>query len=408
MADDAPFIVPAVIDDSPDATARVPDKFREVQWTRLQASAAPEAFAARVLALLTGVAELGRSAPRVDVAKPATAGKNTQPSAGVDHEPFAEWRPAPDQTVPNTPWTLERKLGEGGFGEVWLGRHRTMKEQRVFKFCFQAERVRSLKRELTLFRVLKERVGAHPNIVRLLDVHFNEPSFYVEMDYVAGQSLKVWCDQQGGVEKIPLAARLEIVAQIADALHAAHAAGVIHRDVKPGNILVSQSPAPNAQPTAMLRPSQKGSFQDIGQTYGRSPSPERKRCRRDANPLAAPICSRWAIQPLDADVCCFKAAARRSLSNAEGDTVNCVNGIPRPCASSRNRSSQSSARASCTASRSAPRISKRPARPTRAQSSWRNSARKAVEPMIQPRLKRTNRSSRAEGLSSAQAARKAA
>ncbi len=134
---------------------------------------------------------------------------------------------------------LEQKLGEGGFGEVWLGRHQTMKERRVFKFCFRADRVRSLKREMTLFRILKERVGDHPNIVRLLEVYFDEPPFYVVMDHVEGQDLKAWCEEQGGVDKVPLATRLEIVAQIADALQAAHDAGVIHRDVKPGNILVS-------------------------------------------------------------------------------------------------------------------------------------------------------------------------
>jgi len=96
-----------------------------------------------------------------------------------------------------------------------------------------------LKREMTLFRVLKERMGDHPNIVRLLEVYFEEPPFYVVMDHVEGQDLKAWCEQQGGAAKVPLETRLEIVAQIADALQAAHDAGVIHRDVKPGNILVS-------------------------------------------------------------------------------------------------------------------------------------------------------------------------
>jgi serine/threonine protein kinase/class 3 adenylate cyclase len=154
-------------------------------------------------------------------------------------EPVLGWRPALGQTVPNTQWVLERKLGEGGFGEVWLGRHQKLKERRVFKFCFRADRVRSLKREMTLFRVLKERVGDHPNIVRLLEVYFEEPPFYVVMDHVEGRDLKGWCKQHGGAEKVALQVRLEIVAQIADALQAAHDAGVIHRDVKPGNILVS-------------------------------------------------------------------------------------------------------------------------------------------------------------------------
>ena len=170
--------------------------------------------------------------------QPADSEKARRAIVG-DQETVLGWRPAAGQLVPNTKWVLEQKLGEGGFGEVWLGRHQTMKERRVFKFCFRADRVRSLKREMTLFRILKERVGDHPNIVRLLEVYFDEPPFYVVMDHVEGQDLKVWCEEQGGVEKVPLAARLDIVAQIADALQAAHDAGVIHRDVKPGNILVS-------------------------------------------------------------------------------------------------------------------------------------------------------------------------
>jgi serine/threonine protein kinase len=92
---------------------------------------------------------------------------------------------------------------------------------------------------MTLFRLIKERIGDHPNIVSLREVYFDDPPFYVEMDYVEGQELKSWCETQGGVEKVPLEVRLEIIAQVADALQAAHDAGVIHRDVKPGNILVA-------------------------------------------------------------------------------------------------------------------------------------------------------------------------
>lgn len=53
MADDATFLLPVVIDDTPDATARVPDRFREVQWTRLPAGETPPAFVERVLRLLS-------------------------------------------------------------------------------------------------------------------------------------------------------------------------------------------------------------------------------------------------------------------------------------------------------------------------------------------------------------------
>src|SRR5215831_17836584 len=174
-----------------------------------------------------------------ELVAPKTSEK-AQRQVRADEEPVLGWRPAVGQEVPNTRWVLEKKLGEGGFGEVWLGRHQTMKERRVFKFCFRADRVRSLKREMTLFRLIKERIGEHPNIVRLLEVYFDEPPFYVEEDYFAGLDLRTWCEAQGGVEKVPLEMKLEVVAQAAEGLEAAHESGVIHRDVKPGNILVSE------------------------------------------------------------------------------------------------------------------------------------------------------------------------
>ncbi len=155
-----------------------------------------------------------------------------------DSEPVLGWRPAVDQPVPGTSWVLEKKLGEGGFGEVWLGRDKILKTRHVFKFCFRADRVRSLKREVTLFRLLKERVGVHPNIVGVEATYFDEPPFYIVVEHVDGSDLRQWCEAGGGIENVALATRLEIAAQVADALKAAHESGVIHRDVKPSNILV--------------------------------------------------------------------------------------------------------------------------------------------------------------------------
>jgi hypothetical protein len=151
-----------------------------------------------------------------------------------------------------------------------------------------------------------------------------------------------------------------------------------------------------------MRATPKGSCQDIGQGSRRSPRARRKRWRREAKPLGDPICRRWVIQPLGAEVCCFKPSARRSFSIADGVGGSRVSAMPRPCASSRRRSSQSSSRAARTASRSAPRSANRPARSVRPVISWRTSARKAVEPRLHARLNCENPSSRAAGSSSTQ------
>jgi TolB-like protein/class 3 adenylate cyclase/Tfp pilus assembly protein PilF len=172
-------------------------------------------------------------------ATPPPSTEKAQRYVAPGEEPVLGWRPAVGDGVPNTRWMLEEKLGEGGFGEVWRARHQALKEQRVFKFCFRADRVRSLKREMTLFRVLHERVGEHPHIVRLHDVYLDQPPYYLVMEYVAGRDLRRWCEDQGGVDKVPLELRLEIVAQAAEGLATAHASGILHRDIKPGNILIS-------------------------------------------------------------------------------------------------------------------------------------------------------------------------
>src|SRR5262249_55238377 len=80
------------------------------------------------------------------------------------------WRPASGLEVPDRKgWIIQRKLGEGGFGEVWLGEHRKTREHRAFKFCFDAERLRSFKRELTLFRLLRDVQGARDDIAHLYE-----------------------------------------------------------------------------------------------------------------------------------------------------------------------------------------------------------------------------------------------
>ncbi len=163
-----------------------------------------------------------------------------------DQEPVLGWRPALDHEIPTSPgWLLVEKLGEGAFGEVWKACHMATSEFRVYKFCFRAERVRSLKREASLFQVLRHSVGDNPNIVRLYEVYFEEPPYFISMEYVPGKDLGAWFPEHGGGD-LAHATRLEIAARIADVLQVAHDAGIIHRDIKPSNILIAEKSTDSA------------------------------------------------------------------------------------------------------------------------------------------------------------------
>jgi serine/threonine-protein kinase len=150
------------------------------------------------------------------------------------------WRPAPGLEIPNRPsWVLTTKLDERGFSEEWLAVHRKTHDAEVFKFCFEADRLRGLQREVTIFRLLKDALGDRRDIARILDWNFEQPPYFVEAEYSKDGSLPEWLEEQGGIGEVSLVTRLEIVAQVADALSAAHSVGVLHKDIRPESILIS-------------------------------------------------------------------------------------------------------------------------------------------------------------------------
>jgi eukaryotic-like serine/threonine-protein kinase len=143
----------------------------------------------------------------------------------------------PGDHPPTRPlWTLIERLAERG--ETWRARHEKTHEQRVFKFALDEASLATLKREITLFRILNDSLGERAPIVRLLDWNLEEPPYFTEAEYMAGGSIVEWAKSRGGVAAIPLAERLEVVAKIASVLAALHSVGVLHKDLKPPNILV--------------------------------------------------------------------------------------------------------------------------------------------------------------------------
>jgi eukaryotic-like serine/threonine-protein kinase len=157
----------------------------------------------------------------------------------VGRQPASTLALAPGQAVPGRPnFLLLRQLGHkrGHPGsEVWLAEHQKTREQRVYKFGLDVDGLRSLKREATLLRVLQDSLDGTDHIVELLDWNFENSPYFLECKY-GGLTLAEWAEAH--LSGLGLPARLALFLQIADAVAAAHSVGVLHKDLKPANVLV--------------------------------------------------------------------------------------------------------------------------------------------------------------------------
>ena len=137
-------------------------------------------------------------------------------------------------------WRLVHRLDSNQATQVWLVEHAKTRERRVFKFTEDAAGLSFLKREATLWRLLRDGLGERPDFVRVLEWNFEAPPFFLESEY-GGPDLEAWVERRGGLAAIPVAERVELVAQVARTISAAHEVGVLHKDLKPANILVDES-----------------------------------------------------------------------------------------------------------------------------------------------------------------------
>ncbi|MEX2151696.1 MAG: protein kinase [Gemmatimonadaceae bacterium] len=147
----------------------------------------------------------------------------------------------PDRLTPQLAAELSRQfdiirlLGEGGMGSVWLARERSLDRLVAIKVLAGEGVTTSGMRE----RFRREaRIAArllHPNIVPLFAFGETADALYFAMGYVEGESLAARLDRDG---RLPRAAAIRILSEISDALSFAHREGVVHRDVKPENILL--------------------------------------------------------------------------------------------------------------------------------------------------------------------------
>ncbi|WP_199740594.1 serine/threonine-protein kinase [Saccharopolyspora rhizosphaerae] len=136
-------------------------------------------------------------------------------------------------------YRLERKLGGGAMGTVWyatdelLHRPVAVKEVKLAPGMPEEEAAELRERALREARAIA--VLSHPNVVTLYDVAREQDEPFVVMELVPSQSLAAILDDHGALDDVQLAV---IADGVAAGLDAAHRAGIVHRDVKPGNVLI--------------------------------------------------------------------------------------------------------------------------------------------------------------------------
>jgi DNA-binding winged helix-turn-helix (wHTH) protein/serine/threonine protein kinase len=151
----------------------------------------------------------------------------------VEHIPQASRLKAGDSVPRRGNWILQEALARRGDGEVWLARHAKTQVVRVFKFSLDGQRLTSLKREVTVGRLLEQALGPRPYFVHAIDWDFDQAPYFIEFEF-GGDSLDRW----SSMESLSLDDRLALFVEAATAVSLAHDVGVLHKDLKPANLLV--------------------------------------------------------------------------------------------------------------------------------------------------------------------------
>lgn len=166
----------------------------------------------------------------------------------------------PGEHVPGREhWLLKQPLDETAL--VWLAVHSKTRKQHVFKFAEDGLRLAALKREVTLYRYIAESLNQPAFIIPILEWNFGQSPFYVESEY-GGLNLQEYADSAGGLLSIPLEERLRWMVEIAAAVGQAHDIGVLHKDLKPANILL-RPVAEGEPPQVRLADFGSGTMQDF-------------------------------------------------------------------------------------------------------------------------------------------------
>ena len=135
------------------------------------------------------------------------------------------------------PYEIVRSLGAGGMGEVYRARDTRLGREVALRILPESVAHDAARRARFDLEARAASALNHPNIVTVHDIGEEGGVSYIVTELVEGESLRTL------IERGPVPARklIDIAAQIADGLAAAHAAGITHRDLKPENIMLTRA-----------------------------------------------------------------------------------------------------------------------------------------------------------------------
>jgi eukaryotic-like serine/threonine-protein kinase len=141
-------------------------------------------------------------------------------------------------SVLNDRYEVDKPLGRGGMAQVFRGTDRVLGRTVAIKILDQ--KYRDDVKFVTRFRREAQSAAgiSHPNVVSIFDTGSEDGVHYIVMEYVDGETLD---DVLAREKKLPAHRAVAIAEPVARALHAAHQKGMVHRDVKPGNIMIDRS-----------------------------------------------------------------------------------------------------------------------------------------------------------------------
>lgn len=138
----------------------------------------------------------------------------------------------------NDRYEIEKLIGEGGMANVYLA-HDTILDRKVAVKVLRGDLAGD---EKFVRRFQREALSAsslsHPNIVEIYDVGEDDGNFYIVMEFIEGKTLKQLIKKRG---VLSLSETIDIMLQLLDALATAHDSYIIHRDIKPQNIMIKES-----------------------------------------------------------------------------------------------------------------------------------------------------------------------